>query len=110
MTSCTEADIPLLIRIIKNAHKVIVADALISDNVFTFLEIRSQEQFYIKNNFKKYEGIKAHRLKDENDFKEELERHIIIINTSFLVAIRAELSKNIFIIVMKKQTRRQRAI
>ena len=66
----------LLIRIIKNAHKVIVADALISDNVFTFLETRSQEQFYIKNDFKKYEGVKAHRLKDENDFKEELERHI----------------------------------
>jgi hypothetical protein len=32
----------------------------------------------------------------------------LIINTSFLVAIRAELSKNIFIIVMKKQTKRQR--
>jgi len=31
----------LFIRIIKNAHKVIVADALISDNVFTFLETRS---------------------------------------------------------------------
>ena len=28
----------LLIRIIKNAHKIIVADALISDNVFTFVE------------------------------------------------------------------------
>ena len=41
----------LLIRIIKNAHKVIVADALISDNVFTLLETRSQEQFYIENEF-----------------------------------------------------------
>jgi hypothetical protein len=61
----------LLIRIIKNAHKGIVADALISDNVFTFLETRSQEHFYIKNDFKKYEGIKAHRSKDENDFKED---------------------------------------
>jgi hypothetical protein len=46
----------LLIRIIKNAHKVIVADALISDNVSTFLETRSQEQFYIKNDFKNMKG------------------------------------------------------
>jgi len=66
----------LLIRIIKNAHKVVAADALTSDNVFTFLETRSEEQLFIKNDFKKYEGVKAHRLKDENDFKEELERHI----------------------------------
>jgi hypothetical protein len=41
----------LFIRMIKNVHKVIVADALISDNDFTFLETRSQEQIYIKNNF-----------------------------------------------------------
>ena len=66
----------LLIRIIKNAHKVIVADALISDNVFTLLKTRSNEHLYIKNDYKKYEGIKATRLKDENDFKKELEQHI----------------------------------
>ena len=66
----------LLMRIIKNAHKVIVADALISDNVFTFLKSRNTS-FFIKNNYKKYEGIKAHRLKDENDFKAELERKIL---------------------------------
>ena len=67
----------LLMRIIKNAHKVIVADALISENVFTFLKSRGEEkQIFIKNDFKKYEGIRAHRLKDENDFKEELEQHI----------------------------------
>ena len=53
-----------------------MADALISDNVFTLLETRSQKKFYVKNDFKKYEGIKAHRLKDENDFKEELNRNI----------------------------------
>jgi hypothetical protein len=65
----------LLMRIIKNAHKVIVADALISDSVFTFLKAR-QDYFFIKNDFKKYDGINAHRLKDENDFKVELERRI----------------------------------
>jgi len=65
----------LLMRIIKNAHKVVVADALISDSVFTFLKAR-QNYFFIKNDYKKYEGIKAHRLKDENDFKIELEKRI----------------------------------
>ena len=66
----------LLIRIIKHAHKVIVADALISDNVFTLLKVRNYQHIYIKNEFKKYEGIRANRLKDENDFKKELEQHI----------------------------------
>ena len=66
----------LLIRIIKNAHKVIVADALISDNVFTFLQSRISDYLFIKNDYKKYKGIKAHRLQDENDFKQELERKI----------------------------------
>ena len=66
----------LLIRIIKNAHKVITADALISDNVFTFLKPRSDKYYFLKNDFKKYKGIKAHRLKDENNFKLELQQHI----------------------------------
>ena len=65
----------LLMRIIKNAHKVIVADALISDNVFNFLKCRPNNLF-VKNNYKKYNGIKAHRLKDENKFKDEIEEHI----------------------------------
>ena len=65
----------LLMRIVKNAHKVIVADALISDSVFTFLKAR-QEYFFIKNDYKKYDGVNAHRLKNENDFKTELERRI----------------------------------
>jgi len=62
-------------RIIKNAHKVIVADALISDNVFSFLKSR-QDNFFIKNDYKKYEGVKANRLKDENKFKDQIEAHI----------------------------------
>ena len=67
----------LLIRIIKHAHKVITADALISDNVFTLLKTRGEDkQIFIKNDFKKYEGIKANRLRDENDFKLELQKRI----------------------------------
>jgi hypothetical protein len=65
----------LLMRIIKNAHKIIVADALISDNVFTLLKYHNTPLF-IKNDFKKYEGVPAHRLKDENDFKTELGKRI----------------------------------
>jgi hypothetical protein len=41
---------------------------------------------YIKNDFKKYEGIEAQRLKDENDFKEESVRHII--NNKYLFLLR----------------------
>jgi hypothetical protein len=45
----------LLMKIIKNAYKVIVSDAIINDNTFNFLKYRSDDKkIYIINEYKKY--------------------------------------------------------
>jgi hypothetical protein len=61
----------LLLRIIKNAHKVIVCDNIICDNVFELLEVRGdvEQKFYI-NEYSKFEGVQARRCKNENNFLE----------------------------------------
>jgi hypothetical protein len=64
-----------LIDIVKNAKKVIVSDALITDNVTNFLKHRRREELatlYINNTFKKYEGVKAYRLRDEQKLLNQL--------------------------------------
>ena len=70
----------ILFKIIKYAHKIIVSDAVISDSVFKFLRqqinTNPQQVMFIKNDFKKYKGINAYRVKDENKFKELIEEHI----------------------------------
>lgn len=60
-------------KLIRNAHKVIVSDAMISDAVFKFLDTRPDEsKIYIKNNFKKYQGIKAYRIRNEENFVDKV--------------------------------------
>lgn len=70
----------ILFKIIKYAHKIIVSDAVISDSVFKFLKYHMttnpQQTIFIKNDFKKYKGINAYRVKDENKFKELITEHI----------------------------------
>ena len=64
-----------LIDIVKYAKKVIVSDALITDNVINFLKHRRKQQqttLYINNTFKKYEGVKAYRLRDEEKLLNQL--------------------------------------
>jgi hypothetical protein len=66
----------ILTRMIKNCHKLIVCDALISDNVFNLLNIKTNSKtLYITNNYKKYAGIPAINLNDENDFLNKLLLH-----------------------------------
>jgi hypothetical protein len=65
----------LLTSIIKNAHKVIVADAIILDNTLDFLKSRISEDnktLFIYNKYKKFEGVKAIHIKDENIFINKL--------------------------------------
>jgi len=60
----------LLMSLIKNAKKVIVADAIIMENVFEFLKLRNEEQtkpLYISNNYLKFKNIKAVKVNDENN-------------------------------------------
>ena len=67
----------ILINLVKNCKILIVSDALISDNVFNFLNIRDiNKMVYIKNEFIKYTGIKAIEYKDENLFIEQLRYNI----------------------------------
>ena len=63
-------------RFIKHSHKVIVSDAVINDNVFELLKSRlNDEVLYIENHFKKYQDVKACRVRDENEFLNLLMDH-----------------------------------
>ena len=67
----------LLLRIIKNAHKVILCNNIICDNVFELLEVRGDdEQKFIINEFSKFEGVQARRCKNENNFLEIIKNRI----------------------------------
>ena len=49
----------LLLKIIKNAHKVIVCDNIICDNVFELLEVRGDDEHkFIINEYCKFEEYK----------------------------------------------------
>ena len=65
----------VLMKLIKHAHKVIVSDALINDGVLEFLKHRNNIIF-IKNNFVKYQDIEATRLRNEDDFLNEMIEHV----------------------------------
>ena len=66
----------ILTRMIKNCHKLIVSDALTSDNVFNLLNIKTNSKtIYLMNNFKKYASNPAVNLNDENNFLSKLLTH-----------------------------------
>ena len=68
--------ISILVKFIKKANKVIVSDAMIDDNVFEFLKYREQEKLiFIQNSLKKYQGVEAIRLRNENEFRDTLLKH-----------------------------------
>lgn len=66
----------VLMRIINNCHKIIVSDATITENTFSFLDKRKGEKVFINNVFKKYEGVKAYKINDENYFLTLLKKHV----------------------------------
>ena len=63
-------------RLINNCYKIIVTDALITDNVLNLLD-KIEDKIFIKNEYKKFEGIHAINVKDENLFLEKLKKHCI---------------------------------
>jgi len=65
----------VLMKIIKNAHKVIVSDATINNNTFTFLEKRTNK-IYIENTYKKYENIPVYKMNNENEFLNIMKKHV----------------------------------
>ena len=63
----------MLMHIMKHAKKVIVSDALINDNVITFLKHREiNTTLYINNTYQKYKDVKAIRLRDETKLLQQL--------------------------------------
>ena len=59
----------VLVRFIKHAKKVIVSDALINDVVFQLLKNRpDKNKLLVINKFRKYKGIKAVRMRNEQEF------------------------------------------
>jgi len=65
----------VLMKIINNAHKVIVSDATINDNIFSFLNKRTNKIF-IENTYKKYDNITVYKMNDENEFLNKLKGHV----------------------------------
>jgi hypothetical protein len=72
----------LLIYILKNCHKIVVSDAIISDNVINLLKSICKENdletnsIFINNSFKKYNDIPAIKINDENEFIEIIKERI----------------------------------
>lgn len=67
----------ILIKLLKKAHKIIATDATILNNVFDFFKFRDvNKTIFIINEYKKYKGIKAIRVKNENLFLDKLNNDI----------------------------------
>jgi hypothetical protein len=67
----------ILMNIISNCKKLIVSDAHINNLTMQFLEKRKTTNgLYIKNPYKKYEGIEATKYNKEQDFINEINRKI----------------------------------
>ena len=68
----------LLMKLVKNCHKLIISDALINENVKNFLNISksSRKTIFIKNSFKKFKDVKAVRYHNENEFLNQVKKDI----------------------------------
>ena len=60
----------ILMKIIKNCYKLILSDAMITDNTFNFIKNRTvnNKVFFIKNLYKKYKNVDAYKCLNENIF------------------------------------------
>ena len=65
-----------LTRLIKHAKKVILSDAMVNDGAFELLKHRGgANRLMLKNEFRKFQGTPAIRLRDEQDFLKALKDH-----------------------------------
>lgn len=67
-----------LIKLIKNSKKIILSDATINQNTLNLISsrIKNNKTILIKNTNKKFDGIEAIKINDENEFIQELRNHI----------------------------------
>lgn len=67
----------ILMKIVNNCKKIIVSDATIYENTHIFLNKRSKDKtIFINNSFTKYEGVKAYKMNDENEFLNLINKHV----------------------------------
>ena len=67
----------LLMKIIKNCHKLIISDAILTPNILNLIDKRKAiNNIYINNEYKKYKGIDAIKYNDENQFFNLIKEHI----------------------------------
>lgn len=68
----------LLMKLIKNCHKLIISDALINNGVKIFLHDSKSKRknIFIKNIYKKFKNVKAIRYHNENEFLEQVNNDI----------------------------------
>jgi hypothetical protein len=55
-------------KIILNCKKLILTEAIINDSVFNLTEKRKGDKVFIRNIYKKYDGVQAMQYNDENKF------------------------------------------
>jgi hypothetical protein len=67
----------ILMKMIKNCHKLILSDAKITDNVINLIRTRpSEKALYIENLYKKYQDVPAVRIRDEILYLMEMIEHV----------------------------------
>ena len=78
LDSCLNIIYACLIKLIKNAKKIIFSDATINQNTLNLLSSRTtnNKTILIKNVHKKYEGINAIKYNDANQFLQSLKNKI----------------------------------
>jgi hypothetical protein len=81
-------------KIIKHCHKLILSDAIITPNVMNLIEKRNKpKRMYIVNTYQKYKGIEAIRQNNENEFSNNIKKHIETDNYLIFEKINFEDSK-----------------
>lgn len=65
-----------LLYLIKNCKLLILSDAVISDSVFELIKARDNNIYFLENTYKKFKGVDAIRVLDEEFFKNKIEYRI----------------------------------
>ena len=67
----------ILLRLIKNCNKLILADNIICDNVFLLIKNRNDGNYkFIVNEFQRFQDVEAVHINNENNFYELIQNNI----------------------------------
>lgn len=88
----------MLSRFIKYAKKLIISDAMINNGVFYLFNdrINTTPSLYLKNTFKKYEGVKAVRHRNANELLDKMVENIHNKNFFFFASCEKGVATNFY--------------